>query len=54
MDGTDFELAMGYSKQFYSHKFKKSGVRYEVGLCIKQGIFAGGMGPMSPGFGTTK
>ena len=54
MDDTDFELAMGYSKPFYSHKFQMSGVRYEVGLCIKQGIFAGGMGPMSPGFGTTK
>ena len=49
MDGTDFELAMGYSKPFYSHKFKKSGVRYEVGLCIKTGDICWWNGPYEPG-----
>ncbi len=51
VDGMDFRLAMGYSKHFWSYKFKKSGVRYEVGCASKQGIFAGGMGRRSPGFG---
>jgi len=51
VDGTNFWLAMGYSKPFRSYKFKKSGVRYEVGLHIKTGEFSGGMGCTSPGFG---
>ena len=37
VDGTDFRIAMGYSKPFWSYKFKKSGLRYEVGLCILMG-----------------
>ncbi len=37
VDGTDFHLAMGYSKPFYDYKFKRSGYRYKVGLCIKTG-----------------
>ena len=49
VDGTDFRLAMGYSKPFYSHKFKKSGVRYEVGLCIKTGDICWWNGPYEPG-----
>jgi len=49
VDGIDFELAMGYSKPFYSHKFKKSGVRYEVGLCIKTGDICWWNGPYEPG-----
>jgi hypothetical protein len=51
VDGTDFELAMGYSnsKPFYSHKFKKSGVRYEVGLCIKIWDICWWNGPYEPG-----
>jgi hypothetical protein len=53
VNGTDFRLAMGYSKPFWSFKFKKSGMRYEVGLCIKQGKFSGGMGHMSSGIGMT-
>jgi hypothetical protein len=53
VDGTNFWLAMGYSKPFWSYKFQKIGARYEEGLCIKTGgIFAGEMGRMSPGFGT--
>ena len=49
VDGTDFRLAMGYSKPFYSFKFKKSGVRYEVGLCIKTGDICWWNGPYEPG-----
>jgi hypothetical protein len=37
VDGTDFRLAMGYSKPFWSFEFKKSGMRYEVGLYLKTG-----------------
>ena len=37
VDGTDFLMAMSYKKAFYSFKFKKMGLRYEVGLCIKTG-----------------
>ena len=49
VDGTDFRLAMGYSKPFWSYKFKKSGVRYEVGLCIKTGDICWWNGPSEPG-----
>ena len=36
VDGTDFRVEET-GRQWYSHKFKKSGVRYEVGLAIKSG-----------------
>lgn len=49
VDGTDFRLAMGYSKPFYSYKFKKSGLRYEVGLCIITGEICWWNGPFAPG-----
>ena len=49
VDGTDFRLAMGYSKPFWSYKFKKSGVRYEVGLCIRTGDICWWNGPYEPG-----
>ncbi len=49
MDGTNFWLAMGYSKPFWSYKFKKSGARYEVGLCIKTGDICWWNGPYEPG-----
>jgi hypothetical protein len=53
VDGTDFQIAMGYSKPFWRYKFKKSGLRYEVGLCIWQETFAGGVGLMPQGSGMT-
>jgi hypothetical protein len=28
---------MGWNKSFYTYKFKRSGYRYEVGLCIRSG-----------------
>jgi hypothetical protein len=49
VDGTDFRLAAGYSKVLYSYKFKKSGIRYEVGLCIKTGEICWWSGPYAPG-----
>jgi hypothetical protein len=35
VDGTDFCVTKSYKKPFYSYKFKKSGFRYELALCIK-------------------
>ncbi len=40
---------MGYSKPFWSYKFKKSGVRYEVGLCILTRDICWWNGPYKPG-----
>ena len=37
VDGTDVRIALHVCKKFYSHKTKKSALRYEVGLCIKTG-----------------
>ena len=49
VDGTDFRIAMGYRKPFWSYKFKKSGLRYEVGLCILTGDICWWSGPYAPG-----
>lgn len=49
VDGTDFRIAKKYRKPFYSYKFKKSGLRYEVGLCIKTGDICWWAGPYLPG-----
>ncbi len=49
VDSTDLMIAMGYCKCFWSYKFKKSGVRYEVGLCIKTGDIYWWNGPYEPG-----
>lgn len=49
VDGTDFRIAMGYCKPFWSYKFKRSGLRYEVGLCIKTGDICWWSGPYAPG-----
>ena len=48
-DRTDFRIAMGYSKPFWSYKFKKSGPWYEVGLCILTGDICWWSGPFAPG-----
>ena len=42
-------MAMSYKKAFYSLKFKKMGLRYEVGLNIKTGDICWWHGPFSPG-----
>ncbi|KAL7523555.1 hypothetical protein ACHAWF_002737 [Thalassiosira exigua] len=49
VDGTDFLLAMSYWSGFYSHKFKKCGLRYEVGLCILTGHICWWHGPFPCG-----
>jgi hypothetical protein len=49
VDGTNFRIAMGYLKLFWSYKFKKSGLRYKVGLCIKMGDICWWSGPYAPG-----
>ena len=49
IDGTDFRIAKKYWKPFYSYKFKTSGFRYEVGLCIKTGDICWWAGPYLPG-----
>ena len=49
IDGTDFLLAMSYCKDFYTYKFKKMGVRYEVGINITTGDICWWHGPFPPG-----
>ena len=49
VDGTDFLMAVSYKKALYSFKFKKMGLRYEVGMCIKTGDIAWWHGPFAPG-----
>ena len=48
VDGTDFRIAE-LGKTFYSFKFKKSGLWYEVGICIKTGWIVWINGPYEPG-----
>ena len=48
VDGTDFRIEET-GKQWYSHKFKKAGVRYEVGLAIKTGDIVWLEGPLPCG-----
>jgi hypothetical protein len=40
---------MGWNKSFYDCKFKRSGYRYEVGLCIRSGNICWWNGPYEPG-----
>jgi len=47
-DGTDFRVAE-HGKIWYSFKYKKSGVRYEVGLCILTGDIVWISGPYEAG-----
>jgi hypothetical protein len=49
VDGTDFQIPQ-HGPAFASHKFKgKSGLRYEVGLCIKTGDIVWIHGPFPCG-----
>ena len=58
IDGTDFRIPepglfhKEYSPQWYSHKFKGPGVRYEVGLCIRTGMIVWISGPYECGIWT--
>ena len=40
VDGTDFWICelKPFAKDFYSHKFAKAGLHYEVGVCIQTGL----------------
>ncbi len=48
VDGTDFYVTKSYKKPFFLYKFKKSGIRYKVALCIKTGDFCWWVGPYLP------
>ena len=48
MDGTDFCIPER-GRDWYSHKFKKSAVRYEIALGIKTGDICWLSGPHQPG-----
>lgn len=39
IDGVDFQInePTPFSPKWYSHKFKKAGLRYEIGVCIRTG-----------------
>ena len=41
--------AKGVGTELYSYKFKRSGLRYEVALCIKTGDIVWINGPYEPG-----
>ena len=48
VDGTDFRVPE-HGRRFFSYKFKKSGLRYEVGLCIRTGDIVWINGPYECG-----
>ena len=48
VDGTDFRVAESGS-EFYSFKYKKSGLRYEIGLCMLTGEIVWLNGPYECG-----
>ena len=48
VDGTDFRIPE-HGRKFFSFKFKKSGLRYEVGLCILTGDIVWINGPYECG-----
>lgn len=46
VDGTDFQIPQQMERKvYYSHKFKKSGYRYEIALCIATGDVVWTNGP---------
>jgi hypothetical protein len=51
VDGTDFriETPKGQSRKYYSHKFKKSGLRYEIAISIQAGDIVWVNGPFPCG-----
>jgi hypothetical protein len=44
-----FALQLAIARAFWSYKFKKCGLRYEVALCIKTGDICWWSGPYAPG-----
>ena len=49
VDGTDFRVQSEYGRAFFSHKFKGSALRYEVGVCILTGFIVWINGPYEAG-----
>ena len=49
VNGTDFRIRQGYGRDFFSHKFKGPGLRYEVGICILTGHIVWINGPYECG-----
>ena len=51
VDGTDYEVyeQSPWSKRWYSHKFKRAGLRYEIGVCIQSGDIVWTHGPFACG-----
>jgi hypothetical protein len=51
VDGTDFRIQepTPFNKEWYSHKFKGPGLRYEVAICIQTGDIVWINGPFKPG-----
>ena len=48
VDGTDFRI-FHCGRQFYSYKYRASGLRYEVAICILSGECVWISGPYEPG-----
>ena len=51
VDGTDFWICepKPFAKGFYSHKFVKAGLHYQVGVCIQTGLIVWINGPFAVG-----
>ena len=51
VDRTDFWICepKPFAKDFYSHKFAKAGLHYEVGVCIQTGLIVWINGPFAAG-----
>ena len=51
VDGTDFRILepILFYRKWFSHKFKGPGLRYEIGLSIKDGIIVWAHGPFPCG-----
>ena len=49
IDGTDMHCELRFDKRFYSHKFNKGGLKYELGLCIRSGSIVWINGPFRCG-----
>ena len=48
VDSRDFNIAE-HGTKWYSHKFKRSGLRYDVGICIMTGDIVCANEPYEPG-----
>jgi hypothetical protein len=49
VDGTDFPVSRSDKKKYFSHKFKNSGLRYEVAISIQTGDIVWVNGPFPCG-----